>query len=44
MDSIISWLILCLSTIVSSFWLIIKALDQREKYRNENIDYFRNKK
>lgn len=44
MDSIISWFILLIGSSVSGFWLIIKAIEQKERYHSENVDFFKNKK
>ena len=41
MDSIISWLILLIGSIVSGFWLILKAFAEKERYHSENIDFFK---
>ena len=40
MDSIFSWFILFIGTLVSGAWLLIKAISEKERYKAENAKFF----
>lgn len=42
-DCVASWVILGCGTLLGGLWLIFKGLEQREHYRRENEDFFKNK-
>ena len=43
-DCVVSWVILGCGTFLGGLWLILKGLEQREHYRRENEDFFKNYK
>jgi len=43
-DCVVSWVILGCGTILGGLWLILKGLEQRDRYRRENEEFFKNYK